>query len=267
MVLQAGCRCAEFNGATPDENYEKVKVYLNGKGTDSARRIQIQQSKGTGVIFALADNEACSDTYMGAKFTWTHLVKARANQSVTIPGLGPMGPQGGGRSPSDAGDEVRSFQLSVHRRHRPLVPQYIGAVAQQADKLTQEGRELKVYNNTSDPSGGFRKMRRMWDGQPFKHPATFATLALPDMLREQVLGKLHSFKQDADFYSRTGKTSFIAAVANLMRYSIYDLDLTSVSSNLDLRALLTQIGDQALVVIEDIDTVELPNRMADEASS
>lgn len=41
--------------------------------------------------------------------------------------------------------------------------------------------------------------------QPFKHPATFATLALPDMLREQVLGKLHSFKQDADFYSRTGR--------------------------------------------------------------
>ena len=38
-----------------------------------------------------------------------------------------------------------------------------------------------------------------------------------------------------------GKTSFIAAVANLMRYSIYDLDLTSVSSNLDLRALLTQV--------------------------
>ena len=85
----------------------------------------------------------------GAKFTWTHLVKARANQSVTIPGLGPMGPQGGGRSPSDAGDEVRSFQLSVHRRHRPLVPQYIGAVAQQADRLTQEGRELKVGCSSS----------------------------------------------------------------------------------------------------------------------
>ena len=41
--------------------------------------------------------------------------------------------------------------------------------------------------------------------QPFKHPATFATLALSDELREQVLGKLHSFKQDADFYSRTGR--------------------------------------------------------------
>ena len=80
----------------------------------------------------------------GAKFTWTHLIKARASQSVNIPGLGAMGPQGGGRTPSDAGDEVRSFQLSVHRRHRSLVPQYIGAIAQQADKLTQEGRELKV---------------------------------------------------------------------------------------------------------------------------
>ena len=29
-----------------------------------------------------------------------------------------------------------------------------------------------------------------------------------------------------------------------MRYSIYDLDLTSVSSNLDLRALLTQVMNQ-----------------------
>ena len=34
----------------------------------------------------------------------------------------------------------------------------------------------------------------------------------------------------------------------------------------DTRWALLQIGDQALVVIEDIDTVELPNRMAEEAS-
>ena len=43
----------------------QVKVYLHGKGTDSARRIQIQQSKGTAIIFALADNESCVDVYMG----------------------------------------------------------------------------------------------------------------------------------------------------------------------------------------------------------
>lgn len=47
-----------------------------------------------------------------------------------------------------------------------------------------------------------------------------------------------------------------------MQYSIYDLDLTGVNRNLDLRALLTQISDRAVVVIEDIDTVELPARLS-----
>lgn len=46
-----------------------------------------------------------------------------------------------------------------------------------------------------------------------------------------------------------------------MQYSIYDLDLTGVNRNLDLRALLTQISDRAVVVIEDIDTVDLPARL------
>ena len=59
----------------------------------------------------------------------------------------------------------------------------------------------------------------------------------------------------------TGKTSVIAAIANYMQYGIYDLDLTGVNRNLDLRALLTQISDRAVVVIEDIDTVELPARL------
>lgn len=52
-----------------------------------------------------------------------------------------------------------------------------------------------------------------------------------------------------------------------MHYSIYDLDLTGVQSNLDLRALLTQISDRAVVVIEDIDTVELPNRTSTQQGS
>ncbi len=57
-----------------------------------------------------------------------------------------------------------------------------------------------------------------------------------------------------------GKTSLIAAVANHMHYDVYDLDLSTVRDNLSLRGALTQIGDKAVVVIEDIDTVELPDR-------
>lgn len=141
---------------------------------------------------------------------------------------------------------------------------------------------VQVYTNTGG-DGGWRKMKRMWDSQPFKHPATFDTLALDSKLKQSVMQKLNSFSQDGDFYAQTGrahkmgfflfgppgtgKTTFIAAVANYMHYSIYDLDLTGVSSNLDLRALLTQISDRAVVVIEDIDTVELPNRANTQQSS
>ena len=91
-----------------------------------------------------------------------------------------------------------------------------------------------------------------------------------------MIHRLDAFKSNQGFYSRTGrahkmgfflfgppgcgKTSLIAAVANHMHYDVYDLDLVTVGSNLSLRAALTQIGDKAVVVIEDIDTVELPDR-------
>ena len=133
-----------------------------------------------------------------------------------------------------------------------------------------------MYNNTGGEAGFRRPGMRMWDSLPFKHPATFNTLALDTKLKQAVMQKLDSFSQDGEFYSQTGrahkmgfflfgppgtgKTTFAAAVANHMQYSIYDLDLTGVNSNLDLRALLTQISDRSVVVIEDIDTVELPNR-------
>jgi chaperone BCS1 len=118
----------------------------------------------------------------------------------------------------------------------------------------------------------------MWDPSPFKHPASFSSLALPKTLKNSVLRKLDRFKADAEFYRRTGrayktsfllygppgtgKSTFIAAVANYMGYSIYDMDLSGVNSNLELRALLTQVSDRAVVVVEDIDTVELPSRVA-----
>ena len=67
----------------------------------------------------------------------------------------------------------------------------------------------------------------------------------------------------------TGKSSFIAAVANYMHYNIYDLDLSSVDDNAALRSLLTDMSDKAVIVVEEIDTANLPDRRehADTSSS
>ncbi|KAL8195661.1 hypothetical protein R6Q57_025414 [Mikania cordata] len=45
----------------------------------------------------------------------------------------------------------------------------------------------------------------------------------------------------------------IAAMANLLEYDIYDLELTSVKDNTDLRKLLIATSSKSIIVIEDID--------------
>ncbi|KAK1391164.1 hypothetical protein POM88_019342 [Heracleum sosnowskyi] len=52
---------------------------------------------------------------------------------------------------------------------------------------------------------------------------------------------------------RTGKSTMIAAMANLLNYDIYDLDLTAVRNNTELRMLLTETTSKSIIVIEDID--------------
>lgn len=252
----------EFTGQSPDQNYDKIKLYLSGKGVAAARRILVSQPKNSAQpVFALADNEALTDMYMGITLLWTHYVQQRSTNVISYD--------------QTASEDIHSFRLRVHHKRKHIIEQYLQHVRKEAAVMEKKGRELLVYTNTGSEAG-FRKMKRMWDSQPFKHPATFDTLALDPNLKQAVMQKLDSFSQDAEFYSQTGrahkmgfflfgppgtgKTTFIAAVANYMQYSIYDLDLTGVSSNLDLRSLLTQITDRAVVVIEDIDTVELPNR-------
>jgi chaperone BCS1 len=59
----------------------------------------------------------------------------------------------------------------------------------------------------------------------------------------------------------TGKSSLIAAMANHLKFDIYDLELSNVYSNSELRRLLVSTANRSIVVIEDIDcSVELQNR-------
>uniref|UniRef100_A0A0D3H766 AAA+ ATPase domain-containing protein n=1 Tax=Oryza barthii TaxID=65489 RepID=A0A0D3H766_9ORYZ len=59
----------------------------------------------------------------------------------------------------------------------------------------------------------------------------------------------------------TGKSSMIAAMANHLGYDVYDLELTEVGSNAELRKLLMKTTSKSIIVIEDIDcSVDLTNR-------
>lgn len=51
----------------------------------------------------------------------------------------------------------------------------------------------------------------------------------------------------------TGKSTMISAMANLLDYDIYDLELTTVKDNSELRKLLIETTGKSIIVIEDID--------------
>ncbi|CDP10348.1 unnamed protein product [Coffea canephora] len=58
----------------------------------------------------------------------------------------------------------------------------------------------------------------------------------------------------------TGKSSLIAAIANYLKFDIYDLELTDIRTNSDLRRYLISTANQSILVVEDIDcSIELTN--------
>ena len=103
----------------------------------------------------------------------------------------------------------------------------------------------------------------------FEHPSRFETLAMDPKKKEEILSDLERFKNGEKYYAKvgkawkrgyllhgppgTGKSSMIAAMANYMNYDVYDLELTAVKENTELRKLLIETSSKSIIVIEDID--------------
>ncbi|KAI8028469.1 AAA-ATPase [Camellia lanceoleosa] len=93
-----------------------------------------------------------------------------------------------------------------------------------------------------------------WDSINLNHPSTFDTLAMDPTLKNEVIDDLDRFVKRKDFYRRvgkawkcwyllykppgTGKSSLIATMANYLKFHIYDLELTSLQSDVELGRFL-----------------------------
>lgn len=110
------------------------------------------------------------------------------------------------------------------------------------------------------------------------HPATFETLAMEQEQKTKIMQDLERFVKRKDYYRRvgkawkrgyllygppgTGKSSLIAAMANYLNFDVYDLELTELRSNSDLRTLLVATANRSILVVEDIDcTIDLQDRL------
>uniref|UniRef100_A0A0D3EQJ7 ATPase AAA-type core domain-containing protein n=1 Tax=Oryza barthii TaxID=65489 RepID=A0A0D3EQJ7_9ORYZ len=110
-------------------------------------------------------------------------------------------------------------------------------------------RELKIYMNES----------WSWRGIVHHHPATFDTVAMDPGLKRSIVADLdRAWKRGYLLYGPpgTGKSSLVAAIANHLRFNLYDLDLFQIEQqSLTLSGLLNFIdglwstsGEERVVV-------------------
>ncbi|XP_024524405.1 AAA-ATPase At4g30250-like [Selaginella moellendorffii] len=259
----------EYVRNNTNEIYDLVDLYVahltDTNTKSSANRIQFTRVKNASKPNCnLTRGERVEDKFKGITFSWVFNVTEPSNR--------------GGFSYFDrSGGTQREYVVQVHRRHKyTLLPEYMREVIKLGESLKRQNQDRQLYTNIANSDDwGYRK--KPWRSVPFKHASTFSSLALDPELKNKIVQDLDSFMAGKDFFERvgrawkrgyllygppgTGKSSLIAAIANYTQYDVYDMELTEVKSNADLRKLLMGISNKAIIVIEDIDcSLELKKR-------
>ncbi|CAN6193173.1 unnamed protein product [Urochloa humidicola] len=268
----------DANGV-PNELYEAAQLYLGARCLATAPLLHLHKPHGApDPVASLPADHAARDTFRGVRVEWTSWGAEAPGGGAAAYSPFPSGPRGrfGGPPPFGVGMHQRCLRLEFPRRHRDVVRgAYVAHVLDVAAALRRKMRERKLYtNNPGMYYGGGRggmddDHQMLWSAHAFSHPSTFDTLAMEPALRDGIRDDLLRFVRRRDHYARagrawkrgyllhgppgTGKTSLIAAIANLLEFDIYDLELTAVGSNSDLRRLLASTRPKSLIVVEDID--------------
>ncbi|KAF8710108.1 hypothetical protein HU200_029838 [Digitaria exilis] len=238
--------------------YEEIKAYLSVTcAASDAQHLRAEGATGRDgatdkLVLSMLDGEEISDELAGvggATVWW----RARSEA--------PPRSDGGGAS----GQEKRQLTIRYHGRYHGLVNDaYLPRIRQQGRELIVKRRQRKLFTNIRSVYTG-----SPWSHVAFEHPKTFATLAMDPARKKEIVDDLYTFKNGKEYYARvgkpwkrgyllygppgTGKSTMIAAMANYLDYDIYDIELTTVRSNTELRKLLIETTRKSVIVIEDID--------------
>ncbi|KAM0005808.1 putative AAA+ ATPase domain, ATPase, AAA-type, core, AAA-type ATPase domain-containing protein [Helianthus debilis subsp. tardiflorus] len=237
------------------EAFVAIERYLSTNSSNRAKKLKAKVVKDCeSVVLSLDENEEVIDEFNGIQVWWTSSKKIPQRQALF----------------SYRGDEEnRFYRLICRREHRDVITKaYVKHVLDEGKAIAIKERQRKLYtNNKSENWHGYKKT--VWSHIIFEHPSTFDTLAMDPKKKKEILNDLITFSKSKDYYKKvgkswkrgyllygppgTGKSSMIAAIANFLEYDIYDLELTSVKDNTDLRKLLIDTSSKSIIVIEDID--------------
>ena len=243
-----------------------AEAYLSDACALRARKLKAEIGRDSSNLqVSVGDNDEVTDDFQGATVWWYVAKKVPRSNVINL-----YGNQ----------DEPRFYRVVFHRRHRDLVvAKYLPHVLREGRAVTVRNRQRRLFTN--NPSGGGRGRGDVWSHVAFEHPATFDTLAMDPEEKEEILDDLEAFREAKDYYTKvgkawkrgyllygppgTGKSTMIAAMANFLDYDVYDLELTAVNNNTDLRKLFIETTGKSIIVIEDIDcSVDLTGKRKDD---
>ncbi|KAI3407582.1 AAA domain-containing protein, partial [Psidium guajava] len=231
------------------EAYMAIQNYLTKNVSSVARRLKADSVKKDcrSLVLSMDDLEEITDEYEGVKVRWLLNKDATKTSSASMYG---------------ATEPSRDYRLTFHRKEL-IMQSYVRHVLTEGKAIDSTHRQRKLYTNDND------RFCSRWSHVVFEHPATFETLAMDPDKKREIMNDLTKFTQAKDYYAKigkawkrgyllygppgTGKSTMVSAMANFLNYDVYDLELTAVKDNTELRRLLIETSSKSIIVIEDID--------------
>ncbi|KAI3508097.1 hypothetical protein L1887_23098 [Cichorium endivia] len=218
--------------------YRKVFTYLNSlpsaEDSDFVNLFSGDNKPNEINLVINAAHQMFSDTYLGSRIFWKF--------------------------------EKDCLVLKMRKKEkRRILSSYLQHIHNVTDEIEQKTKRIRIHINAEkEPEKNGR-----WTSVPFTHPATIDTAVLDSDLKNKMKSDLESFLKSEQYYHRlgrvwkrsyllygpsgTGKSSFIAGMAKFLCYDIYDVDLSKVANDSDLKLLLLQTTRRSMIVVEDLD--------------
>ncbi|XP_050229421.1 AAA-ATPase At2g18193-like [Mercurialis annua] len=240
-----------WDGQGRNELYDASQAYVStiiGPKNQKLKVGKLEQKKN--VSIAIAGGGEVEDTFRGIHITW-YCVKEKDKNS-------------NGDSSGREGAKKSPYWIVFDSQYMEIIKKdYLDHILKNYNALKAKEKVLKLYTRFSNYQGG------SWNAVEFHHPSTFDTLAMDPEQKKRIIDDLDRFMGKKEFYKGvgkawkrgyllygppgTGKSSLIAAMANYLNFNVFELELSSVCSDVELRKLLLHTTNRSILIIEDID--------------